>query len=159
MIEASPNGTAKRVQRVKIATTKQAPPTIFSELTGTQRVSLCVGGLGCFVLLLSVWHCTEALQSLTGSPFALAVLLAIGVDLGMVACEVGSIIGQGKAKVWSNRYIGLAVLLSSILNSFASGKHAENETIWLAYVVGALIPVLVFILAKVSSHLWTESAD
>jgi len=52
------------------------------------------GRLGCFVLLLSVWHCTEALQSLTGSPFALSVLLAVGVDLGMVACEVGSIIGQ-----------------------------------------------------------------
>src|ERR1700734_1345384 len=103
------NGAAKRVYRARVAMAKQAPSTIFSELTGTQRVSLCVGGLGCFVLLLSVWHCTEALQILTGSPFALAVLLAIGVDLGMVACEVGSIIGQGKAKLWANRYIGLAV--------------------------------------------------
>src|ERR1700691_761863 len=120
MVETSPNGTAKRVQRAKVVTTRQAPQTIFSDLTGTQKVSLCVGGLGCFVLLLSVWHCTEALQALTGSPFVLAVLLAIGIDLGMVACEIGAILGQGNAKVWANRYIALAVLLSSILNSFAS---------------------------------------
>ena len=158
MIEASLNGTAKRVHRAKAPKSIQATAGIFSELTGTQRVSLVVGGLGCFVLLLSVWHCTEALQSLTGSPFALAVLLAVGIDFGLVACEVGSIIGRGKAKLWANRYIGLAVLLSSILNSYASGTHAE-QMVWLAYVVGTLIPVLVFILAKVAGYLWTETTD
>ncbi len=120
-----------------------------------QRIAFFVGGVACFVLLLSVWHCTEALAHLTGSPIFLAALLAIGIDFGMVACEVASIAGDGKAKDWADRYIVLAVVLSSGLNAFASAQHTD-KLVWLAAIVGGVIPVLVFILAKVAGHLYKD---
>jgi hypothetical protein len=146
-----------------MATTKTLPaktntvrtPKKPAGLKPTQKIALGVGAVGCFVLALSVWHCTEALNILTGSPLFLAALLAIGIDVGMVACEMASILGSGEAKKWADRYIGLAVALSAILNSVASGSHATGFA-FLAYAVGACIPLLVFVLGKVAGHLWKE---
>ncbi len=138
---------AKTRKPAKVKTTET------TSYTARQRIAIAVGSVGCFVLLLSVWHCTEALTTLTGSPVALAALLAIGIDCGMVACEMATIIGTGEAKKWGERYIVLAVALSMVLNSLASGMHAERFE-WLAYGVGAIIPVLVFILGKVAGLLW-----
>ena len=45
--------------------------------------------------------------------------------------------------------------MTPLLNSVASGLHAEQFQV-LAYGVGAIIPVLVFILGKVSGLLWEE---
>jgi hypothetical protein len=50
-------------------------------------------------------------------------------------------------------YIVGAVVLSMVLNSTASGAHAERF-VALAYVVAALVPVLVFVLGKVAGLLW-----
>ena len=56
------------------------------------RLSYCVGGIGVVLLLLSVFHCTESISVLTGSNWLLAAALAIGIDCGLVACEVVSVI-------------------------------------------------------------------
>ena len=44
---------------------------------------------GVALLLLSVWHCSQSIALLTGSPVALA--LAVAIDCGLVACEVALI--------------------------------------------------------------------
>src|SRR5262249_48201962 len=112
------------------------------------------GGTGCSVLALSVWHCTDALALLTGSPPFLAFLLAVGIDCGLVACEVAGAVARRAAR-W---YVDLAVALSAALNAVGSGQHAAEGFEALAYGVGALVPVLVLILGTVASHLWTEAA-
>jgi drug/metabolite transporter (DMT)-like permease len=56
------------------------------------RMSKCVGGIGVVLLLLSVFHCTESIGALTGSNWVLAAALAIGIDCGLVACEVVSVV-------------------------------------------------------------------
>jgi hypothetical protein len=119
-------------------------------------MSLVVGGVGSFILLLSVWHVTEALNLLTGMHMVLAVLMAVGIDVGMVACEVSGLVAKadGQARKWANGYILGAVALSAVLNAFASAEHANGA--WIAYLVGGVIPLGVFVLGKVSGHLWTE---
>ena len=108
------------------------------------------------VLLLSASHCTEAISLLTGSPILLAALLALGIDCGMVVTEMAAIIAAHdpvpSCRRWANAY---TVALSMLLNSVASGLHAEGIKL-LAYGVGAIIPVLVFILGKVAGLVWEE---
>jgi hypothetical protein len=58
---------------------------------GQKAVAWFAGGSGVSLLVLSVWHCSEAIALLTGSPVALALPLALAVDAGLVACEVALI--------------------------------------------------------------------
>jgi hypothetical protein len=128
-------------------------------LSSPRRMAVGVGCVGVAVLALSVYHCTEAISLLTGSPILLAALLAVGIDCGMVVTEMAAIIAAHDAvpncRRWANAYIVAAVLLSMLLNSVASGLHAEQFRV-LAYCVGAIIPVLVLMLGKVAGLLWEE---
>lgn len=124
-------------------------------LTPKRKMAVAIGGVGVAVLSLSVFHCTEALMALTGSHAVLAFLLAVGIDAGMVACEMACIVSDDKAtRRWALLYIVLAVLLSMLLNGWASAHNAEEGLKLAAWVVGALVPVLVFILGKVAGLLW-----
>jgi len=60
-----------------------------------RRVALVLGGVGVGVLGLSVHHCTGAISLLTGSHWALAGLLAIGIDAGMGSAELAELVLQG----------------------------------------------------------------
>lgn len=126
-----------------------------TSLKTRQKLSIIVGSVGVSVLALSLWHCTEALSELTGSPIVLAAMLAIGIDAGMVVSELAHIVASGEAQKWAGRYVATAVALSVALNSFASAQHAERFT-WLAAIVGAIVPVLVYMLARVAGHLWRD---
>jgi hypothetical protein len=124
-----------------------------------RRVALVVGGVGVSVLGLSVHHCTEAISLLTGSHWALAGLLAIGIDAGMVSAELAELVAHGsKAErsvgPWANAYVVAAVVLSVFLNSYAFGLHAASGMVWAAWLLGATIPCLIYALGRVAGHLW-----
>src|SRR4051812_18131512 len=122
-----------------------------------QRLALLVGGVGAFVLLLSVWECCTALHTLTGMPYVLAGLLAVGIDLGMCVCEMAAVVSAKgtDAHLWGERYIGLAVALSVVLNAAAAAAHAEGWMKAVAVGVGGVVPVLVYIAGRVAGGLWT----
>jgi hypothetical protein len=122
-----------------------------------QRLALLVGGVGAFVLLLSVWECCTALHALTGMPYALAGLLAVGIDMGMVACEMAAVASakDTEAHNWAERYIGLAVGLSVVLNAAAAASHAAGWMKAMAVAVGGVVPVLVYIAGRMAGGLWT----
>ncbi len=61
-----------------------------------RRAALAVGAIAAALLALSVWHCTESISTLTGSPLVLAAAMAVGIDAGMVACEVAATIAGRK---------------------------------------------------------------
>ena len=124
-------------------------------LRSRQKLALVVGSVGVSVLALSLWHCTAALATLTGSPLVLAGLLAIGIDAGMVVAELAHIAADGDARKWAGRYVATAVALSVGLNAFASMAHAERW-LWLAAIVGAVIPLLVYMLFRIAGHLWRD---
>ncbi len=127
-------------------------------LSARKRLAIAVGSVGCVGLLLSLWHCSEAICMLTGMPVQLAVALAIMVDCGMVVCEVSAVMAEpgSAARYWAYAVILLVAALSTGLNSLASGEHAPEGYAFLAYAVGAVVPMIVFGLFQVASHLWTE---
>lgn len=55
---------------------------------GARPLALATAGSGVGLLGLSVWHCSNSIALLTGSPLALAVPMAVAVDVGFVACEL-----------------------------------------------------------------------
>src|SRR4051794_9995008 len=105
--EFSTNGRVK-TKRVKRPTKANA---------AMMRVAFGVGGVGVMVLALSIVHCSEAIGLLTGSPWYLSALLAVGIDAGMVLSELAELVGgEPVVKRWARSYIVLSVVLSMGLN-------------------------------------------
>ena len=57
-------------------------------------VSGSVGAAGVVLLILSIWHCAHAIALLTGGGILLSGLLAVGIDYGLVASEVASVMAS-----------------------------------------------------------------
>ena len=120
-----------------------------------QRLAVLIGGIASIVLALSLWHCTESLAMLTGSPWYLAFMLAFGIDAGMVGCElVAGLIDGKESQRWAKRYIWAAVGLSAVLNGIGSSMHVQGLFQPVAASVGALIPLLVYGLGRVAVAVW-----
>jgi len=58
---------------------------------GHNRAAYATGGTGIGLLALSVWHCSQSIALLTGSPLLLAMPMAIAIDAGFVACEIAAL--------------------------------------------------------------------
>ena len=126
-------------------------------LNRCQRVAIGTGATACTGLALSVYHCTEAICTLTNSPPLLACALAICIDVGMATSELACIVAKGTAERayrWANLYAWTAVGLSSVLNAIGTGVHGTSVNL-VACAVGACIPALVFMLCKCTGYLWT----
>lgn len=144
----------KVVKAETVKTTRASRPSAFC-----QRIAYAVGGCGVGVLGLSVVHCTESISLLTGSHWALSGLLAIGIDAGMVTCEIAGLAAHGttvekKVCPWASRYVAVAVLLSMLLNAYAFGLHAPQGMAWAAWCLGVVLPALVWMLGRVAGELW-----
>lgn len=61
---------------------------------GQRPVAWFAGGSGIALLFLSVLHCSHSIAALTGSPVALALPMSVGIDCGLIACEV-ALISEG----------------------------------------------------------------
>jgi hypothetical protein len=153
----SANGTSvKKARRITLpAPVRPSRKQAARLLSARRKIAVGVGGVGVTLLVLSVYHCCEALCLLTGAPVLLAGLLAVGIDAGLVASELAAIVADDDYCVsrWANAYIVVALVLSAGLNSMANGLHSA-EYRWLAHAVGLVIPGLVFILAKLTGLLW-----
>lgn len=107
------------------------------------------------LLALSVIHLQEAICYLTGSNQTLSCLLAIGIDLGMLCCEVAVIVTVStETKRWASSYIIAAAIASAALNAIAFSLHGPWEA---AVPLGILIPFLVLALGKVGGSLYLQS--
>lgn len=123
-----------------------------------------VGGVGVGVLGLSVAHCTESVQLLTGSGWVLSGLLAVGIDAGMVASEVAELAShgtraEGRVRRWAQGYVLAAVLLSVLLNGYAFQLHAAEGMAWASWVLGAFVPAAVYALGRVAAGLWLSAEE
>lgn len=58
---------------------------------GHRGVAWFAGLAGVALLFLSVWHCSQSIALLTGSPVALSMPMAVAIDAGLVACELAII--------------------------------------------------------------------
>lgn len=154
--QAGTNGTTSKA--TKKSKSKARQPRA-KRLPACRAVAIGVGIVGAGVLALSVLHCTEAIALLTGSHFVLAGLLAVGIDAGLVACEMAALVCVGHESEkhiapWAQRYIATAVVLSMLLNSYAFSLHAAQGMAWAGYVLGVVIPCLIYMLGRVAGELW-----
>jgi hypothetical protein len=124
-----------------------------------RRLAAVAGAVGVGVLGLSVAHCTESIAALTGSHWLLSGLLAVGIDAGMVSAELAELASHGTraeqdVRPWARGYVLAAIALSVLLNAFAFGRHASDGMVWAAWLLGAVVPGLVYALGRVAGHLW-----
>lgn len=168
MTKSSTNGKVSRIDLGLTTTsakqtTKPRRPAVKKGLTTLQKAALITGGIGSTALGLSVIHCTQSIDVLTGCGTPLAAMLAVTLDAGMVACEGAEVVAHesreySKIRPWTLTYIILVVIVSMVLNAIGSALHAEPSMKLFSYTLGAVVPVLVFILGRISVMLWTAKA-
>ena len=145
------SGKAKPKQTTKRAKKKKG-------IGANQRVALLLGGVAALLVALSVYHLTCGIATLTGSPIALALLLAVGIDIGLVASEVAEVLGHAddEVKRWSRVYMAMATVMSMLLNSYEFAAHAPQQLFSQALSVafGLALPVMVWVLARQGMKLW-----
>src|SRR5678816_397579 len=97
--QTPPGGKSRRGRKVS----KSAPlPTPTSGLSVQRRAAIATGSVAVGLLVLSVSHLTEAITSLTGSPWFLSMLLAIGIDAGMLCAEAALLLSNdSEVKHWA----------------------------------------------------------
>lgn len=159
----SPNGTHRLRPRVsqkpKKTDSKKPPRRTSKKWIGAQkRVALLLGSVAAGLVFLSVYHLTCGIMTLTGSPLVLAVLLAVGIDLGLVASEVAEMIAEDDVTVrrWSKVYMLMATVMSMLLNAYEFAAHAPAQ--WFSQLLsvsfGLALPVMIYVLARQAGGLW-----
>lgn len=121
-----------------------------------RAVAVWAGSAGLAVLGLSVSHVAHAIQAITGEG-ASSVLLAIGVDCGMVASEVAEVVCNDcpECVTWAKRVVWGTLALSASLNAWAFSARASSWALWaLSIGLGVLCPFLVFGLGRVATAAW-----
>lgn len=152
----------KRAPARKAQAAKRSPRR--RSLSNRRKLAILGGAVGTGMLALSVVHCCEAIQLLTGSHWALAGLMAVGIDAGMVTSELGELVsvgskGEHKVRPWARAYLAGAVGISCLLNAYAFGLHAPAGMVWAAWALGVAIPVGIFVLGKWAAQAWLGHAD
>ena len=157
-------GTLKIAQTTKTTkTTKPArkPRVAKSAQLAQKIVAGWAGSAGLAVLGLSVTHVAHAIQAITGE-YGGSIALAIGIDCGMVACEVVSVVcGDCEEAVkWAKWVVYGTLGLSAGLNAWAFSANAATWVLWgLAIALGVLCPFLTFGLFKVTTAAWQHATS
>src|SRR5262249_38838373 len=94
-------------------------------VSARRRVALGGGGVGAFVLGLSVSHCTGALVTTTWAPWVLAALLAVGNECGRGAGAVGGTAAGQAARAWGE---GGAAMGQGLCRRGRGVVHAPQRT-------------------------------
>jgi hypothetical protein len=111
-------------------------------------------GVGGLLLVLSLQHLATGVMAITGCTKWEGILLAIGIDLGLVVTECAAIVASPAAAkqirfyVWS--MITSTLALSAGLNSWAFAQHSEGLMVYASCAFGFFVPLMVFGLSKVA---------
>lgn len=123
-----------------------------------KAVAKVIGGIATGLVILSVWHLTAGIAVLTGSHIMLALLLAVGIDLGLISSELAELVAHGNNQVrnWARAYMVIATVLSIFLNAYEFSAHAPTGALTQSIAIGfgILLPVMIFILARIAAHLY-----
>lgn len=157
----SPNGShrlrPRLPQKPKKIDSKKQRRASKKGIGASKRLALLLGSVAAGLVFLSVYHLTCAISTLTGSPLVLAVLLAVGIDLGLVASEVAEMIAEdASVRRWSKVYMLMATAMSMLLNAFEFCAHAPDQ--WFSKLLsvsfGLALPVMIYVLARQAGGLW-----
>lgn len=151
--KAKGTGTAPTTPPTKGKRTKGQGKAL--SLSYRRKAALVTGSVAVGLLVLSVSHLTEAIGSLTGSHWFLSMLLAMGIDAGMLCAEGACLLSEdNEVRAWAGGYVITTVLASMALNAYAFSSHAPVGMEWAAMGLGVLIPGLILALGKFGGKLW-----
>src|SRR5688572_25069116 len=111
-------------------------------------------GVGGLLLVLSLQHLAVGVMAITGCGWLEGILLAIGIDLGLVVTECAAIVASPRAAksirfyVWA--MITSTLALSAGLNSWAFAQHSQGLMVYASCAFGFFVPLMVFGLSKVA---------
>jgi hypothetical protein len=145
ILESAPNVNGTTARKAKVS---RKPSVRRKPVKPSRRMGYVCGIVACFVLALSVGHCTDALVALTGASVVAAFLLAVGIDCGLVACELASLTAGPEAKAACHRVVVGSVVLSVLLNGFAGWCHGG-----LLGTLLAAVPIIVYGLGQAAGKL------
>jgi hypothetical protein len=117
-------------------------------------VSLGCVGVGGLLLVLSLKHLAYGVMAITGCEWLEGILLATGIDLGLVCTEAAMIVASpAQAKtirgyVWS--MIAATLVLSAGLNAWAFAQHSQGALMYASCAFGFFVPLMVFGLSKLA---------
>jgi hypothetical protein len=120
---------------------------------------VAVGGVAVIAALLSLslLHLADGIRLVTRCSWFEAVLLAVGVDAGLVITEAALLVAsatQLKAiKVYAMGMIGGTLIVSAALNSLAFAHEATGWMLYASIGFGIFIPTAVFVLTKIVAGL------
>ena len=111
-------------------------------------------GVGGLLLVLSLQHLAVGVMAITGCGWLEGILLAVGIDLGLVVTECAAIVASPKAAKQIRAYvwamISSTLALSAGLNSWAFAQHSQGLMVYASCAFGFFVPLMVFGLSKVA---------
>jgi hypothetical protein len=106
------------------------------------------------LLALSLKHLAFGVMAITGCGWLEGILLAAGIDLGLVCTEAAAIVAtkeqarQIRFYVWS--MISATLALSAGLNAWAFAQHSQPDMTYASCAFGFFVPLMVFGLSKLA---------
>lgn len=135
----------------------------FRRRLARQRIaSYGIGSVALVLTGLSLSHLAGGVQLLTQGDVWHSWAMAIGIDLGFIALELGQLsVTTDTMRKTVSRFAGPAVkgtlLVSAVMNAYA---FAAPATCWpfavAAAMLGVSIPALIYVLTRVSVALWID---
>jgi hypothetical protein len=104
--------------------------------------------------VLSLQHLAVGVMAITGCGWWEGILLAVGIDLGLVVTECAAIVASPavaksiRLYVWA--MITSTLALSAGLNSWAFAQHSQGLMVYASCAFGFFVPLMVFGLSKVA---------
>jgi hypothetical protein len=118
-----------------------------------------VGLVGLTLIGLSLDHLAAGIELTTHSAPAEAWTMAVGIDLGFVACELADLscstaaLQRHIAKLTRPAIAG-TMIGSAVLNAWAFAADATGYGVYAAIALGVAIPALVCVLTKIATDMF-----
>jgi hypothetical protein len=122
-----------------------------------------LGSVIAVLLGLSLTHLAHGIQIVTGCAPIEGTAMAIGLDLLIVALEVAMVATTGrtnrKVSKFANPALIAAFVWSAGLNAFAFASGAQGWMVYVAAVLGASIPALIYLGTRAWSAIAISNRD
>jgi hypothetical protein len=128
-----------------------------------RRQSLIAGTIGLVavaITALSLHHLATGVELVTHSTTWEAWAMAVGIDIGFVATELGQIvIGEKLRKriaVYLKATIFGTLAASAAMNVGAFASHADGWMLYPAVLMGLAIPALIYLFTRIGAGLYID---
>lgn len=151
-----------KASRKRAAAPASRSPSFRRRITRQRLASYGVGGVALVLTGLSLSHLAGGVQLLTSGDAPHSWAMAVGVDLGFIALELGQLsITTETLRRSVARFAGPAVkgtlIVSALMNAYAFAAPAPSWPFMVAAsLLGISIPALIYVLTRVSVSMWID---